>query len=157
MPACLRKHASWENTLAEWLDGNVVSKESATYISNFLSVYRVRPCDPYDDARSDEDFSDEEFVLTEAQLAEALKTRVGGRSIDKTKAKDKTATGKATHEANSRSGMNLAAHIWNAGDDIHAKENIMPVLQEDSQRIAGSCTSIATSRNRRTFNCTAHG
>ena len=51
----------------------------------FLSVYRVRSCDPNDDARSDEDFSDKEIVLTEAQLEQALKTRVGGRITDKTK------------------------------------------------------------------------
>ena len=135
----------------------MLGNEIAKYITNVLSVYRVRPCDPNDDARSDEDFSDEEFVLTEAQLAESLKTRVGGRRVDKSKAKDKTATGKATHEANSRSGMNLAAHIWNAGDDTHTKENIMPFLEEDKdQEMPGSCTSIATSRNRRTFNYTAN-
>ena len=111
-------------------------------------MYRVRPCDPNDDARSDEDFSDEEFVLTEAQLAESLKIRVGDRGDDKSTAKDKTATGKATHEANSRSGMNLAAHIWNAGDDTHAKENIMPVLEED--KVKESLVAARASQSRET-------
>ena len=68
---CLRNLSTWEDYLVIWLDGNIISKESATYISNFLSVYRARPCDPNDDARSDEDFSDEEFVLTEAHLEQA--------------------------------------------------------------------------------------
>ena len=49
------------------------------YISNFLSVYRVRPRDPNEDARSDEDFSDEELVLNEDMLEQAMKTRVGGK------------------------------------------------------------------------------
>lgn len=49
------------------------------YISNFLSVYRVRPRDPNEDARSDEDFSDEELVLNEDMLERAMKTRVGGK------------------------------------------------------------------------------
>ena len=38
---CLRKHATWEETLADWLNGNVVSQESATHVSNFLSVPRA--------------------------------------------------------------------------------------------------------------------
>ena len=53
-------------------------QESARYISTFLSVYRVRPRDSNDDARSDSYFSDEELTLTEADLEEALNTRVGG-------------------------------------------------------------------------------
>ena len=129
---CLRNQSTWEASLTEWLDGNGMSKESATYIDIFLSVYRARPCDPNHDARSDEDFSEEEFVLTEAQLAEALTTRVGGRSTDKSQAKDKTASGKATHEANSRSRMNLAAHTWSAGDDTHSQENVMPVTKDEN-------------------------
>ena len=48
----------------------------------FLSVYRARPRDPNDDARSDEDFSDEEFVSTEEALEQAMKSRVGGRGTE---------------------------------------------------------------------------
>ena len=59
-------------------------------------------------------------MLTEAQLEEALKTRVGGRSTNKTKVKEHITSGKATHEENSRSGMTLASHIWIAGDDRKA-------------------------------------
>ena len=42
-------------------------------------MYRVRPREPNDDARSDEDFGDEQIVLTEEALERAMKTRVGGR------------------------------------------------------------------------------
>ena len=51
--------ATWEETLSMWLDGNVVSKASARYVSNFLCVYRVRPREPDEDERSDEDVDDE--------------------------------------------------------------------------------------------------
>ena len=81
--------STWEESLATWLDGNVISKERARYIRNVLSVYRVRPRDPSDDARSDEYFSNEEIVLTEVALEQALNIRVGGRITDKTKRKSK--------------------------------------------------------------------
>ena len=71
---CLRKESTWETSLANWLDGNVISKESVKSFSHVLSVYRVRSCDPKDDARSDEDVSDADFVLTEVQPPAALKT-----------------------------------------------------------------------------------
>ena len=75
----LRYCPTWEEYLATCLDGNVISKESARYIVNILSVYRVRQRDPNDDARSDEDVSVEEAVLTEAALEQALTIRVGRR------------------------------------------------------------------------------
>ena len=94
-------------------------------------MYRVRPRDPNDDARSDEDFSDEELVLTEAALEQALKTRVGGRSTDKTKGKVKLESCKATHEDDSRRGMEFASHIWLVGDDRSAHGNVMPATNDD--------------------------
>ena len=95
-------------------------------MSKRLSVYRIRPRDPNDDARSDVDLSDEELVLIEADLEQASKTRVGGRVTDKRNEKVKSGTSKATHEENSRSGMELASHIWVVGDDTGAEENVMP-------------------------------
>ena len=68
---------SWQDALSSWLSGNVVSHESVRYITNFMSVYRVRPRDVDEDVLSDEDFQDEELELTEDALAEALKTRIG--------------------------------------------------------------------------------
>ena len=63
---------TWEMTLSMWLDGNVVSQESARYVSNFLCVYRVRPRDQDEDVRSDEDVDDEELILTTSDLKQAL-------------------------------------------------------------------------------------
>ena len=37
--------ATWELTLSMWLDGNVVSRESARYVSHFLCFFCVRPRD----------------------------------------------------------------------------------------------------------------
>ena len=46
-------------TLSMWLDGNVVSQESARYVNHFLCVFRVRPRDQVEDLLSDEDVDDE--------------------------------------------------------------------------------------------------
>lgn len=77
---CLRStHASWEDALTSRLGGNAVSRESARYGSNALSVYLVRPRDPNEAARSDDVFGDEELILEQADLEEALNTIIGGR------------------------------------------------------------------------------
>ena len=44
-----------------------------------MSVYRIRPRDSSEDVLPDKNFSDEELELTEADLARALATRIGGR------------------------------------------------------------------------------
>ena len=69
-------------------------------------VYRVRPRDPNDDARFDEDFSDGEMVLTEEALEQAMKTRVGGRVTEKQDGKGKVDTNKATHRTNLAAACN---------------------------------------------------
>ena len=125
---CLRDAAagSWEDSLSSWLDGNVISQESVRYISIFLSVYRVRPRDPNEDVRSDEDLSDQESEVREDDLEEALKTRIGGRDKNtETKQQD---DGKATHEDNSRTGMYLANHVWVISKDVEAQESIIPTF-----------------------------
>ena len=66
--------ATWELTLSMWLDGNVVSQDSARYVSNCLCVFRVRPRDQDEDVRSDEDVDDEELIITRHDLKQALKT-----------------------------------------------------------------------------------
>ena len=55
------------------------------YITMFMSVCRVRPREVDEDVLSDEDFEDEELELTEADLAEALKTRIGGHASKRNK------------------------------------------------------------------------
>ena len=72
----------WEEALTAWLDGNVISRDSARYVAHFLSVLRVRPRDDVEDVRSDEDADDEQFILATAALKRVLAnayrwTRVG--------------------------------------------------------------------------------
>ena len=102
---------SWEITMAMWLDGSVVSQESARYVSNFLCVFRVRPRDLDEDARSDEDIDDEELILTKHDLKEALKTRVGGHHTQGSKQAVEDGS-KTSHEENSRQAMCIAQRTW---------------------------------------------
>ena len=103
---------SWRDELEEWLYHGVLSEEFVRYINNFMSVYRVRPRDVSDDVVSDEDFSDEELILTEKDLEEALKTRIGGRESKRTESQRTSAQGKVSHEENSRTGIRLVQRIW---------------------------------------------
>ena len=82
------------------------------YVGNFLSVYRVRPRDLDEDARSDEDFDDEKLVLDENLLERAMKSRVGGKERENIERVKDTIDGKSSHEENSRSAMELATKIW---------------------------------------------
>jgi hypothetical protein len=67
------EHATWQVALGSWLDGNILSRESKRYVSNFLSVYRIRPTDDdSDDANSDNLASDVELEVSHANLAGAL-------------------------------------------------------------------------------------
>ena len=52
-------------------------------------------------------------------------------ALQTTNRKLKLDTGKATHEDKSRSGMELASHIWLVGDDRRAHENVMPDTNDD--------------------------
>ena len=115
---------TWEDALKKWLDGNIVSQEALKYVGNFLSVYRVRPRDPNDDARSDEDFDDEQLVLDASLLERAMRSRVGGKSSDDACNVKELMNGKTTHEANSRSAMDLASKIWPETNVRHCNESL---------------------------------
>ena len=67
--------------IKKMVNGNIVSQEALKYVGNFFSVYRVRPRDPNDDARSDEDFDDEKLVLDASLLERAMRSRVGGKDL----------------------------------------------------------------------------
>ena len=36
---------TWQEALATWLDGGLLSQESKRYVGNFMAVHRVRPRD----------------------------------------------------------------------------------------------------------------
>ena len=54
---------SWEEAMTAWLDGNVISRDSARYAADFFSVYEFRPRDDEEDVRSDETSTTNSFVL----------------------------------------------------------------------------------------------
>ena len=72
-----------------------------------MSVYRVHPRDDEDYAPSDAAVSDDSLILTSADSAIALNTTIGGRESDLDSA-NVSGNGKATHDDNSRMGMQLA-------------------------------------------------
>lgn len=76
--------STWVETMNEWLEGKIMTQESARYIRNFLSVNRMRPRDRDQEAecRSDDLISDEELELSREELAEALETRIGGKQLN---------------------------------------------------------------------------
>ena len=121
-------HHTWQDALAFWLDGRILSAESMRYVSNFLSVYRVRPTeDDEDEAHSDDLASDEELEVSHASLADALDSRIGGhrRVGDEDEHVDPAQA--CTHQENSKSGMERARAIWAANlDDASAKSMTEP-------------------------------
>ena len=72
---------TWQESLICWLDGGLLCEEQKRYVNNFLAVHRVRPQDDGSDeeANSDDLISDEELQVSNASLADALSTRIGGR------------------------------------------------------------------------------
>ena len=68
--------------MAAWLDGTVISWDSARYVANFLAVCRVWSRDDVEDASSDEDVEDEGLVLATAALKVAFQKRIGGRESE---------------------------------------------------------------------------
>ena len=68
---------NWQSSMLRWFDGGILSHESKRYIQNFLVVTRTRPEDDGADGNSDDLLSDEELIVDDATLEEALSTRVG--------------------------------------------------------------------------------
>ena len=118
------------------------------YVGNFLSVYRVRPRDPDEDARSDEDFDDEKLVLDENMLERAMKSRVGGKERDNVEGVKDTIDGKTSHEENSRSAMELAKKIWPEREVQHCLESSSQEYDsENLQKILASCCKSITTKS----------
>ena len=68
----MRPHgSSWEEVMSMWLNGNAISHYSARSVGNVLSAYRARPHYHDEVGLSDEDVSDEELIVTSADLANA--------------------------------------------------------------------------------------
>ena len=80
-------------------------------MSNFLAVHRVRPRDDEsDDGISDDIVSDEDLQVSSACLAEALRTRIGGRE-ESNQAEASRVDGQSHHK-NSEAAIERGEHIW---------------------------------------------
>ena len=111
-------HVFWQDAMAFWLDGDLLSAESLRYVSNFMNVYRVRPTDDDDDeAHSDDLASDEELKVSHASLKDALETRVGGHRRLGDEDEETTPGQACTHQENSKPGMERARVMWAADLD----------------------------------------
>ena len=117
-----RRDESWQEALKGWLEGNVLCLEAQQLVGNFMCVHRVRPQDDRDSSggNSDDVVSDEDLTVSHDSLANALKTRVGGREDG-----EKTADN-STHRENSTSAMQLGEDVWGAQDDATAHAEPAP-------------------------------
>ena len=133
----------WQDALCRWLDGNILCEEARRYVGNFLSVHRVRPADEGSDVgNSDDVISDEELVLSSEALADALRTRIGGRG-GKADAQELDAedAGKG-HYANSLAAVQARQETWGSGHT--SQEPTVPKFNVPglSGQCLGQCTSF---------------
>ena len=80
------------------------------YVSNFISVHRVRPGNDDEDEMDDPDdlMSDEELLVTKDMLEEVLETRIGG----KVQHLEDEAIKADGHHLNSSEAIGLGRDIW---------------------------------------------
>ena len=72
---------TWNTALTEWLNGNIICEESKRYVSNFISMHRLRPGDDEEAmANPDDLLKDEPIYVTKDMLEEVLETRIGGKT-----------------------------------------------------------------------------
>ena len=117
-----------------WLNGNVVCEESKRYVSNFISIHRLRPDDDGEDglANPDDLVEDEDVCVTRDMLDEVLDTRIAG----KTRANDDLDVLGDGHHMNSSEAVELGRDIWtlSAADDGSATRPVFDFKEPDVKR-----------------------
>lgn len=100
----------WQDALTYWLDGRIISEESKRYVSNFISIHRLRPGENEDNelANPDDMIEDEELFVTKDMLNDVLETRIGGK---KQNTSDLDALGDG-HHINSTEAIRLGRDVW---------------------------------------------
>ena len=66
-------------------------------------------------------------------MAQALTSRIGGRESKANMAEQQSATGKATHEQNSRRGMRVAQQVWARVDNEKVIDSVVGTF--DAERV----------------------
>ena len=103
---------SREESMSHWFVGNLLSLESSRYVSNVLSVFRMRPMDEDDKANSDNECEDDELLFNPEDSKNALNTKKRGRRSEHKIDALPNANGRLSHEDNSRLGPDWALQAW---------------------------------------------
>ena len=136
---------AWETALTEWLDGNIISEESRRYVSNFISVYRLRPGGDDDDGLGNPDdmLQDEPVYVTKDRLDEVLETRIGG----KTSQRDDLELMGDSHHMNSSEAVKLGRDIWSQ-TCVASGSATQPNFHFDEERVKTALQSAKDSRSK---------
>jgi len=136
---------SWSSALTHWLDGNVISLESKRYVSNFISIHRLRPGEDEEDglAIPDDMIDDEDVVVTKDMLSEVLETRIGGKA----KQDGELELGGDSHHVNSTDAICLGRDIWS---QLQAENNdaSQPHFDFDESRVKEALQAAKSSRSK---------
>ena len=135
---------TWQAALRHWLDGNIMCEESKRYVSNFISIHRLRPGDEGGDglANPDDMMEDEEVFVTKEMLDDVLETRIGG----KTKiCEDPEVIGDG-HHMNSSEAVGLGRDVWSGLGEAEG-EKTQPIFAFDEDNVKKSLKSATSSRN----------
>ena len=108
-------------------------EEACRYVGNFLAVHRVRPeaDDASDVANRDDVISDEELVLSNEALVEALQTHIGGRANGSGASEIKAASGTSGHHANSLAAVTTCHEVW--GETAEEADGSVPSFPAPSK------------------------
>ena len=138
---------AWETALTEWLDGNIISEESRRYVSNFISIHRLRPGGEDEDglANPDDMVQDEAVYVTKDMLDQVLETRIGGKT---SRGDDLDLMGDS-HHMNSSEAVSLGRDIWSMTDP-EAGDFSLPKVCFDEEKVKASLQSARDSRCKET-------
>ena len=136
---------AWETALTEWLDGNIISEESRRYVSNFISIHRLRPGGEDEDglANPDDMVQDEAVYVTKDMLDQVLETRIGGKT---SRGDDLDLMGDS-HHMNSSEAVSLGRDIWSKTDP-EAGDFTLPKFSFDEEKVKASLQSAKSSRSK---------
>ena len=136
---------TWQAALTHWLDGNIICEESKRYVSNFISIYRLRPGDDEDDgiANPDDLVEDEEVVVTKDMLGDGLNTRIGGKA-SRGDIEDLLGDG---HHMNSSEAIELGRNIWPI-DKIFTESVQQTKYTFDEKKVEASLKAAASSKSK---------
>jgi len=135
---------TWEAALRDWLDGNIICEESRRYVSNFISIHRLRPGAIDEDGLGNPDdmVQDEEVHVTRDMLDQVLETRIGGKS----RQEDEKEVGDG-HFVNSSDAISLGRDIWAKTCEPTGPAS-RPTFSFDEGQVKQSLQSARSSRSK---------